>query len=164
MKVILALDLASETGYAVQRADGVVLTGIASFLKTLNPGDRWIRFHDWTAGMLDFEEPQLIIFEQPFIHMKHASGLGISYGFKTVLEMLAARRGIKCYGISPSELKKWATGRGNADKSLMLRYARSMGWNLSNNNEVDAMWLLHFAQDKFSKKVEIHADASGPRE
>lgn len=151
MKRILALDLATETGFAVQRAGGGVVTGVFVCLKSINPGARWVRFHDWLSELVDFEEPQMMIFEEPFIHMKHRTGLGISYGFKTLVEMAAAERGIRCYSIAPTKLKAWATGHGNASKDQMLTFARSMGWNLSNDNEIDARFLLHYAQTKSTR-------------
>ncbi len=155
MKRILALDLASETGFAVQRANGEVVTGVMCFLSTLNPGSRWIRFKDWLKGIIDFEDPQRIIFEEPFIHMKHRSGIGLSYGFKTILEMLAAQHEIPCHGIAPTVLKKWATGHGNASKTQMAVFARSMGWNLTNDNEIDARFLLHHATESIRRKKNV---------
>jgi crossover junction endodeoxyribonuclease RuvC len=151
MKRVLALDLASSTGWAVQRSNGSVATGVVCFLSTLNPGSRWIRFYDWLLGTIRFEETQRIIFEEPFIHMKHRSGIGLSYGFKTIVELLAARNDIPCHGIAPTVLKKWATGHGNATKNQMAIFARSMGWKLTNDNEVDARFLLHFAQEKIRR-------------
>jgi Holliday junction resolvasome RuvABC endonuclease subunit len=151
MKRILALDLASNTGWAVQRRDGKVETGVYVCLRTAIAGRRWVRFRDWLKQTIDFEDHELVIFEEPFIHMKHVSGIGISYGFKTVVELLAAQHEITCCSISATALKKWATGRGNADKSVMLTYARSMGWNLSDDNEVDARFLLHFASERAAR-------------
>ena len=151
MKRILALDLAAETGYALQRRGGEVLSGTVLFVKRTVGGLRWVRFHGWLSEMIDFEDPEVVIFEEPFIHMKHRTGLGLSYGFKTLVEMLAAEREIRCYGIAPTQLKQWATGHGNASKDQMLKFARSMGWDLSNDNEIDARWLLHYAQERIVK-------------
>ena len=159
MKRILALDLASTTGWAIQRENGHVETGTATFLSWLNPGSRWIRFHDWLFKIIDFENPQRIIFEEPFIHMKHRSGIGLSYGFKTITEYLAARNEIPCQGIAPTVLKKWATGHGNATKDQMAIYARSMGWKLTNDNEVDARFLLHFAQKRIRESKAASAES-----
>lgn len=148
MKRILALDLATESGWAVQRGDGVVVTGIAVFVSRLNPGWRWSRFYGWLNDLIEFEKPELVVYESPFVHMKHRSGLGLSYGFVALTELLASKHEVKCYGVAPRALKKWATGHGNADKLTMLRFARSMGWNLSNDNEIDARFLLHFASER----------------
>jgi Holliday junction resolvasome RuvABC endonuclease subunit len=145
------LDLASSTGWAVQRRDGKVETGVYVCLKTSIPGARWLRFRDWLKQTIDFEDPQIVIYEEPFIHMKHASGIGLSYGFKTIVELVTAQHEIWCYSISPTALKKWATGSGNANKFQMLVFARSMGWNLSNDNEIDARFLLHFASERAAR-------------
>jgi hypothetical protein len=150
LKRILSLDLASKTGWAFQSADGSIATGVTPFLGTLNPGSRWIRFEAWLGAWWE-SKPELIIFEEPFIHMKHRSGLGVSYGFKTLLELFAAKNEIRCVGVAPSVLKKWATGRGNADKALMLRFARSEGWTIEDDNEVDARWLLEYARKRVLK-------------
>ena len=151
MKRILALDLAAKSGFAIQRADGEVVTGVHICLKTSVAGNRWIRFNEWLVGMIDFEDPQLIIFEEPFIHMKHRSGIGLSYGFKTLVELQAAGQKIRCCSIAPTVLKQFATGHGNATKQQMMLYARSMGWTVTNDNEADARFLLFYAQDRLER-------------
>ena len=151
MKRLLALDLAAKTGFAIQRADGEVVTGTELFLKTLKPGARWVRFQMWLSKLCEFEDPEIIVFEEPFIHMQHRTGLGISYGFKALLEMVAAQRNVRCYGIAPTVLKQFATGHGNASKDQMLTFARSRGWKMQDNNEVDARWLLEYARVRLAK-------------
>jgi Holliday junction resolvasome RuvABC endonuclease subunit len=51
-------------------------------------------------------------------------------------------------GYSPSEIKKHATGKGNANKDKMLEAAQAK-WPLAGNfvddNHVDALWLLDLA-------------------
>ena len=151
MKRLLALDLAAKTGIAIQRADGEVVTGTELFLKTLKPGARWVRFQMWLSNLCEFENPEIIIFEEPFIHMQHRTGLGISYGFKALLEMVAAQRNVRCYGIAPTQFKAFATGHGNASKEQMAVFARSMGWDLTDDNAIDARFLLFYAQDRLER-------------
>lgn len=145
MKHILGLDLGSNCGWALQDRTGAVATGVTKFLGTIEPGQRWIRFEAWLGA---WGEPDLIAYEEPFIHFKHRSGLGISYGFKTVLELYAAKHEIRCVGVPTRVLKKWATGHGNADKALMLRFAQSAGWEIIDDNEIDARWLLEYARKR----------------
>jgi crossover junction endodeoxyribonuclease RuvC len=141
VKQILALDMGSETGWALHQGSGSIATGVTKFLSTLNPGDRWLRFSAWLGSWHGLD---LIVYEEPFIHFKHRSGLGVSYGFKTLVELHAANHNIRCVGIAPTVLKKWSTGHGNATKSQMLVFARSMKWEIENDNEVDARWLLEY--------------------
>lgn len=46
--------------------------------------------------------------------------------------------------VSPKELKKWATGKGNADKTAMLLAAKRSGWvdpPGATDDQADAWWL-----------------------
>lgn len=146
-KRILALDMASHTGWAFQDRAGRIETGVALFLGTLNPGDRWKRFHDW----LGWYAVDLVVYEEPFVHASHKQGYGLGYGFEAILQLFCAQQKIRCVGVNAAHLKKWATGRGNADKFAMLKFARSMGWEMSDDNEVDARWLLEYARERIVK-------------
>lgn len=147
----LALDLGSQCGWAFQCMEGSIATGVTPFLGTLNPGQRWVRFALWLEAWGE-SKPELIVYEEPFIHFKHRSGLGVSYGFATLVQLFAAKRDIRCVCVSARHLKKWATGNGNADKQLMLRFARSMLWEINDDNECDARWLLEYSLKHFKLK------------
>lgn len=69
----------------------------------------------------------------------HAHGLGELGGVVRVeLDAIGAR----WVDLPPSTLKRYATGRGNADKGLMLTEAvRRLGYAGSSNDEADALWL-----------------------
>jgi crossover junction endodeoxyribonuclease RuvC len=151
VKRILSLDLGSHCGWAFQSTDGAIQSGVTPFLGTLNPGHRWIRFEVWLGAWWE-RDPELIIYELPFVHMKHRQGLGISYGFATLLELFAAKKEIRLVGIAPTVLKMWATGHGNATKDQMLIFARSMKWDITDDNEIDARWLLEYARKRMGKK------------
>lgn len=43
--------------------------------------------------------------------------------------------------VNPSTLKAWATGKGNADKPMMLAAARESWPRIANHDEADAAWL-----------------------
>lgn len=144
---ILALDMASHTGWAFRCADGSIQSGTALFLGTLNRGGRWLRFEDWLKTL----PAKLIVYEEPFVHFKHRQGLGLGYGFEAILRLHCARNEIRCVGVSNSALKKWATGDGAASKDKMLRFAQSMGWSISDYDECDARWLLEYAIKRIVK-------------
>lgn len=55
--------------------------------------------------------------------------------------------------VSPASLKKFTTGKGNANKDEMLAAAiRHYGYEGSNNNEADAWMLLKMAERHFERK------------
>ena len=52
--------------------------------------------------------------------------------------------------VSPSSVKKYATGRGNAGKAEVLIAARErLAYPGTNDNEADALWLLEMARDHY---------------
>jgi Holliday junction resolvasome RuvABC endonuclease subunit len=57
-----------------------------------------------------------------------------------VLDLLEWR-GIETVAVAPADLKKYATGRGNADKDVMLLAAARLEPAVTNNDEADAWWL-----------------------
>jgi crossover junction endodeoxyribonuclease RuvC len=55
--------------------------------------------------------------------------------------------GIPVVEIPPSNLKKFATGKGNAKKDLVLVEAvKRLGYEGSSNDEADALWMLNMAR------------------
>ena len=59
-------------------------------------------------------------------------------------------RGIPWVEVSPSSLKRYATGKGNAPKEAVLASAiRRLGYPGHLDDEADALWLLAMAQDHY---------------
>ena len=54
-------------------------------------------------------------------------------------------------GYSPGEIKKYATGKGNASKDVMLAAARERWRDIDviDDNHADALWLLDLAEKEF---------------
>lgn len=58
--------------------------------------------------------------------------------------------GIPYLVVSPSEIKKYATGKGNASKDAVLQQAvHRSGRTFGSNDEADAWWLLQMALDHY---------------
>jgi hypothetical protein len=56
--------------------------------------------------------------------------------------------------VPPSSLKRYATGKGNANKELMLVEAvKRLGYDGCSNDEADALWLRAMALDAFGQAV-----------
>lgn len=56
------------------------------------------------------------------------------------------KRGKPLICIMPSVLKSFATGKGGADKPMMIRAACEDGFTTDNDNVADAYWLSKFAE------------------
>lgn len=139
--------MAGATGWAIREHDGSVTTGVTLFLETKRAGDRWLRL----ISFLRRSKPDRVIYELPIIHFKNRNGLGLGHAFEAIVQFYCAREKIPCSGVPISTLKKWATGDGRADKFKMHLFAQSMKWDITDDNEVDARWLLHYAIERIEK-------------
>jgi len=70
----------------------------------------------------------------------------INYGgLKTIIELYALEREIPIYPVGVGKIKKWATGKGNAKKKLMMQTCKDrLGITPRDDNEADALWLLDY--------------------
>jgi Holliday junction resolvasome RuvABC endonuclease subunit len=94
--------------------------------------------------------PELIVYEQPFA--RGAAATRCLWGIAGIIEALAHNAGAACLCITPSEIKKWATGAGTADKDAMTLAAHCMGYAGENEHEADAWCLLKFAEATIEKR------------
>ncbi len=63
---------------------------------------------------------------------------------QSVIKVWCADHAVDYRGYSPSEIKKHATGKGNAGKDLMRAAAEKkwLGRAFVDDNEIDALWIL----------------------
>jgi Holliday junction resolvasome RuvABC endonuclease subunit len=64
---------------------------------------------------------------------------------QSVIVTFCEERKIEYRGYSPSEIKKFATGKGNANKEQMVHAAQGYGAIIEDDNHADALHLLHLA-------------------
>lgn len=141
---ILALDQATLCGYAVVRDNGErIESGTWRLADTKRTGEsrgmRYLRFRHALLDILDkYPEISLICHEQTLL--RGGAATEIANSLKGVILMVAAERGLEVSCVHTTELKKWATGSGTADKADMIESA----WMLSghapvDDNEADAL-------------------------
>jgi crossover junction endodeoxyribonuclease RuvC len=80
-------------------------------------------------------------------HDAYAHALGELGG---VVRFELWRNGVPYVDVGVSNLKKYATGKGNAKKELMLAEAiRRLDYQGASNDEADALWLREMALDHY---------------
>ena len=57
----------------------------------------------------------------------------------------AETRGVPYQGVPVGTIKKHATGKGNASKAMMIEAAQARGYRPVDDNEADAIAILHWA-------------------
>ena len=68
-------------------------------------------------------------------------------GLMATLTAWAELRGVPYQGVPVGTVKRHATGKGNAAKEEMIAAARARGFRPSDDNEADALAILHWAID-----------------
>lgn len=120
---ILALDLATRTGWAMLRLrDGACVgSGAWNSAPTKRNPCRWSR---WLDGLLEVASPRYGMSElaaiavEAQIERDRAWGNGrIAAGLRAHLELWAHRRQIEIVEFAPATVKKWAGGSGRASKA-----------------------------------------------
>jgi hypothetical protein len=155
--VILALDLGTTTGWALRSANGPVAHGFVSFKSQRFEGGgmRYLRFGRWLADMLSLSGPQsdsqtnltgigAVYFEEVRRHL----GVDAAHVYGGLLATLTAwceHHQIPYQGVPVGTIKRHATGKGNAGKAEVIAAMKALGHPVTDDNEADALALLHWA-------------------
>ncbi len=144
---ILALDLGTSTGWALRSSDGAITSGSESFRpqRFEGGGMRFLRFKRWLAELKDMTGGiDALHFEEVRRHVStdaaHAYG-----GFLATLTAWCEHHQIPYQGVPVGTIKKHATGKGNAGKDLVIAAMTALGHAPADDNEADALALLHWA-------------------
>lgn len=148
---ILALDLATKTGWAALVNDGVE-SGVQMFdvRRGESPGMRFLRFNRWLDTMLETVVPDLVVYEQNF--RRGGAATEIAAGFSTRVQEATARRGVEHATVAVGTLKKWATGNGGSKKPAMMARAAELYPNVPilDDNHADALLILAWAEETYA--------------
>lgn len=146
----LALDLGTATGWAVRTADGRNVSGSMSFKpgRFEGGGMRFLRFHRW---LTELKADADVIREVGFEEVRRHAGVNAAHAYGGVLATLTAwceHHQIPYSGVLVGVMKRHSTGKGSANKAAMTSAMRALGFNLSDDNEADALALLRWALEQ----------------
>ncbi len=141
---ILALDLGTTTGWAIQSVDGRITSGTLDFKpkRFEGGGMRYLRFRQALAEMnaaagyfhrIAFEEVR----RHAGVDAAHTYG-----GFLATLGAWAEHHNIAYAGIPVGTWKKALTGKGNASKSDVVTAVQALGFAPESEDEADALGVL----------------------
>ena len=152
---IRALDLGTQTGWALTSRDGSITSGSQSFKpqRFEGGGMRFLRFKRWLTDIKQCNDGiDQVVFEEVRRHVgvdaAHAYG-----GFMGQLTAWCEHHQIPYQGIPVGTIKKHATGKGNAGKDEMVAAARARGHAPTDDNEADAIALLYLAREMATEGV-----------
>jgi len=135
---ILALDIATKTWWK---------TSTCSWTWNLKE-NRWesswmrlVRFKGKVRELIHLESITLISYERPA--GMHKSSIMVASEMVGVLKDLCIEMGIELACYSAQQIKKHATGKGNANKQAMIDKAIELGYHPQDDNEADAIHLYN---------------------
>lgn len=150
-KNILALDIATICGFAVSNE----LYGEWDFRvkRDESSGMRLIRFESKLKEIIELREIDLVVYERPA--GRHASSVITASELMGVMKRICERKYIPYRAYSATEIKKFATGKGNSGKPLMIQAANEKyGLSIKSDNIADAIHLLNMAFEDY-KSVDL---------
>lgn len=133
---ILALDIATKTGWCTETAYG---TWDLKPNRGESEGMRVVRFKSKVREMIAMEGIEIVSYER--VAGMHKSSIMVASEMVGVLKDLCIELGMELASYSATEIKKDATGKGNAGKPVMIERAVQLGYNPQDDNAADAIHL-----------------------
>ena len=146
-ETILALDLGTQTGWALHQLDGCITSGSEPFKpqRFEGGGMRYLRFKRWLNELRSVDQHINAVY---FEEVRRHAGVDAAHAYGGFLGQLTAwceQHRIPYQGVPVGTIKKHATGKGNAGKDEMIAAIVKRGFAPVDDNEADALALLHWA-------------------
>lgn len=147
---MLAIDPSlTSSGYAFRRDEDLAVGRIMP--KTLRGCPRLNFIQKTFLELVERSEPEAIILEG---YSMGSHGRVFDIGeLGGVLKLIAFQHELEVLIVPPATLKKWVTGKGNANKKQMIAAVKKK-WKVEfkSNDECDAVALLHFGEFYYEQK------------
>ena len=149
-KQMLALDLGTNTGWALRRKNGQIYSGVQNFKpdRFSGGGMMMLKFRNWletlhqTSGHIE-----VIVFEEVRRHAG-TTAAHVYGGFLGQMSAWAEENKIPYQGVPVGTIKRHATGKGHASKEEIVRAIVDHGFSPMDHNEADAIALIRYALDE----------------
>jgi len=149
--IVLGLDMATHTGYAVCDNGKITDSGVWDLgkIRGKEGGHNGHMFLGLSENIADTmcphsgKYPDLICYEVP--HHRGGDATRITVGMSAIALMLAAEFNAEVLGVHSATLKKAMTGSGRASKADMMRESEKfLGRKPIDDDEADAVLLSEF--------------------
>ena len=140
---ILAIDPASMLGWAISNT--LYGTWDLKTRRDESMGMKLLRLNFKLKEIYSLEKFDLLVYERPA--GRHAASIIHQAKLIGEMERWCEKNHIAYRAYSATEMKKFATGKGNAGKPMMIEAAqKKLGYTGNDDNEADALWLLNLCR------------------
>lgn len=166
--IVLALDVATRTGWAAGRICSTPVWGTQQFGRGKSNGDVLYAYRIWLLEKIDEVQPELICFESPFMPTvdsqfaqegaRNALTVRRLFGFAGITEATCVERHIRCYEARPSEIIHHFIGgrvpkKREEKKAAAVAMCKRLGFDVADDDEADAVALWCYAESIFEPKM-----------
>jgi crossover junction endodeoxyribonuclease RuvC len=113
----VGIDPSTKTGLVILNKDGEIINQEEVKSKLKNDPDRFV---DLTESILEELHPNDLIAIEGFSYGSKGRGVSTQYGIGWLIRAELFKRGYDYIEVSPSAVKKFATGKGNEKKENMV--------------------------------------------
>lgn len=143
--LVLALDLGNHLGFALGRNGERPVVGTQVLQKDTqrrfeSSGMKWIRLREFLDGLYSVRAVERVALEEVRRHL----GVDAAHAYGGALAVVTAwceEKSVPCQAVPVATIKKFATGKGNANKEMMVAAAQQIGFNVDDDNQADALHL-----------------------
>lgn len=150
--MILAIDAATKTGWALIKDGKVYESGVQDFSKRRGEsnGAMFLRFRNWLSRLMDLHVG-FVVYEQA--HHRGGAATEICVNLTGRIQEACAEKNIEYTTVHTGTLKKWACGHGKADKEQMIERATTLlGRPPINDDEADAVLMGSWAWEEYGTR------------
>lgn len=148
----LCIDGATRLGWAVGEVATAqpfsvnrIASGHFQLTEKAAPVVRWLELWTFIGKLADQYKVTAIGWESPIPRMAASvNQLKLAYGYYAAARMCAFRRELGWLEANNLTVKKYFTGHGVADKMATIAQCHAQGWNVTDDNEADALALLDY--------------------
>lgn len=151
---VLALDLGNQTGWALHNAGGPVRHGTTDFTRSRHEGIG-VRYHNFRRWLIWMRATQVstdieMIFYERVTFGRDLLAIQAYGGYEATLTSWAEGAGLPYAGVTVGEIKRFITGRGNADKRMVIEAVRTAGYAPKTSHDADAIAILMLGLERLA--------------
>ena len=141
---MLALDIATSCGWCTEKESGV--WDFSKQKRADSYGIRLLRLKAKLKEMIEANDINVVVYERPAGMFK--SSIMVASEMVSVVIVMCEEMGIDYTAYSASEIKKFWTGKGNANKQAMIdeTQKRYPELKIQTDDQADAIALYHLAK------------------
>lgn len=147
---VMGVDPSTHTGIVILHGEKRLYTGVVEAPENVTGYSRLHSIAQQVVALAADNDVDFLFIERPITSGKFNNQIQMQIATAVRLTLHQSGRG--WYDVSPTTLKKWASGSGKSDKKQMRQaVCAKWGFDSADDNEVDAYALARLAQYVISK-------------